>query len=154
MPSTNRSYLAGGNIYPSRFVKLDANTDAATPAGSFTVLQAADGTSNGGDPVIGISMEGTDYPPINDSHITVGGYAAIAGEPLKVYGEGEECLLEIGDTVATGDSLKPDSNGKGIPVASSGTVLQKCAAIAQQSGVSGNKILVKIVRNWFHVALA
>lgn len=121
---------AGGNIYPSRFVKLDASND-------FTALQA---TAN--DELLGVSQEGTNYPPLSDQ--SVSSYAAEAGEPVQLFAEGDICLVEAGDTVVRGNLLKADANGKAVPIASTGTTVQRYGAIALQSGASGNLILVQV----------
>jgi hypothetical protein len=153
------NYVAGGNIYPSRIVVLDSSSDNTTgPAGSFVALAAlaADASAAyNGRSLMGISMPGSDYPPLNDPHVSVGDasgnpYAAIAGEDLQVYGPGQVGLLQLATTVQTGQRVTAagsgsgDSNaGKGTPVTaySSGTP-QQFVGIALQSGVAGEKILV------------
>ena len=132
---------ANGNIYPCRFVSMDASS---APGTDFKVLEDIIVAAN----IAGISQEGTDWPPITDSHITNAGYAAIAGENVKVFGEGEICLLQIADTVTAGQLLRANAttDGKGIPVniAGSPTTPQPYGALALQSGSSGDKILVQV----------
>ena len=117
--------VAGGNISPHRFVKPSTTAD-------HTVLQAG-----AGEKVVGISQRGTrnvPYSSLDD------GYAAIAGESLRVYSTGETCLVECGGTVTPGDRLKADSNGKAV-VASSG---DEYGAIAGQAGTSGKLVEVYV----------
>lgn len=128
------NYVAGGNIYPSRFVK-------ASTAADFRVLQA---TAN--DRIAGISGIGTNYPPIVDPAITVNGYHAVAGQNCRVHGENDECLLELGSGgVTRGGLLKSDADGKGVAVATSGTTKQFPGARALESGSEGDKIRVEVL---------
>lgn len=117
---------AKGNIAPSRFVKQDTSN-------AFGVLQCG-----AGDKVFGISHQSTrriPYGALDD------GYAAIDGEDLSVYAGLEVCLLEIGGTVAIGDRLKADANGKGVTTT---TNLDESGAIALEAGTSGQLITVEV----------
>lgn len=90
-------YQADGTVNPSRFVKM---------SGNFKVQQA-----NVDDVLAGISQESThDAPGLSGS----GSDAASSGEPVMVYGETEQCLLETGDSITGGDYLKADSLGRGV----------------------------------------
>jgi hypothetical protein len=126
-------YMANGNIPPCRFVKFDLT---AGQAYNGRVLQA----TALADKVVGISQEGTrrvPYGGLND------GYAAIAGENIKVFQPGDMCLLEIMATVARGDRVTVDSvnsTGKGRTAVAA----EKSWAIAEQSGVANDKILVRV----------
>jgi len=118
---------AGGNIAPSRFVKRSATADAQ-------FLQA--GT---GDRVAGISGVGTRYPPYANLD---DGFLAVAGENVHVYipGEDLEAQLELGGTVAAGDYLKSDTNGKGVTAAVDG---DEVGGRALMAGTSGQIITVQ-----------
>lgn len=120
------SFKANGNIGPSRFVKMDTTYDGR-------VTQA--GTA---EKIIGVSQEGSRRAPGTPWD---DGYAAIAGEDLKVYCQGAECLLELGGTVAPGDRLKSDSSGKGVVTT---TDQNEWGAIAMTAGVSGQLIKVRV----------
>ncbi len=119
------SMKASGNIAPSRFVKQTVTADGeVTQAGT-------------GERIFGVSHEGVRrIPGLLDD-----GFAAIAGEDLKVYGDNDECLLEIVATVAPGDRLKSDTDGKGTPVASNN---DEWGATAKVAGVSGRLIRVEV----------
>lgn len=132
---TAPNFIAGGNIYPCRFVSMTAT--GATPA-DRTVFQATAGAGTEGDSISGVSHEGTRR---FDSD-----YAGIAGDHLRVHGLGDQALLELGSGGATaGVLLKSDANGKGIAVT---TDQDRVGAVALQAGAAGAKILVQIVR--FH----
>lgn len=122
--------------------QLTPTNTAVDRDGSMTVIQSAGATVR----ILGVSMEGTDYPPLTDPRVTVGGYAAIPGEELQVYGLGEVCLLTLGGTVLNGATLTSDSSGKGVSItpANSGTV-NYVGALAMQAGVSGEQILVQVM---------
>lgn len=120
--------VAGGNVAPSRFVKLDVSNKGK-------VLQAG-----AGEMVFGISQEGTrniPYSTLDD------GFAAIAGENLRIYGPGDNgMMLELGGTVAVGDRLKSDANGKGVATT---TANDEVGAIALAAGASGDLVPVNPV---------
>lgn len=120
------SYVANGNIKSSRFVKGDT-----TAEGKVLVAGA-------GEAVLGISNEGGRRAPHPD--ITDSGYAAIAGENLRVYTEPDECLLCLGGTATLHALLKADSDGAGV-VASTGDLV---GAIALQAGIATQLIRVRV----------
>lgn len=136
--------MANGNIYPCRFVSLDTagSPDSTThiASGNFKVIEDIIVAQF----IVGVSQEATDWPPLTDSHITNAGYAAIAGENLKVYGVGERCLVELAGTTVAGDLLKANAttDGKATPVVGVGTLStpQYYGGIALADGVSGEKI--------------
>lgn len=128
MPLESPNYVADGDIYPFRFVKA-----STTP---FRVLQA---TANA--PIVGVSQQGTRI--INLDLFAVDTKAAIQGEPIRVYGEGAECLVETGGAITAGAYLKSDANGKAVVVATTGAVLQQIGARALDDAASGE--LVRVV---------
>lgn len=114
-------FLAGGTIMPFRFVRLSS---------PFTVIQATGLT----DRIIGISQPGTRQAPGTGGS----GEAALAGEPINVFGDGEEALLELGGTVAVGDYLRSDASGRGVALTfTSGAGTAHFGARALEPGVSG-----------------
>lgn len=114
-------YTASGTIEPSRFVDI---------SGAYTVAQV----SGAGAKAIGISHEGSCNAPVEGA-LTA---AATVGLPIRVYGDTETCLLELGGTVAAGAMIKSDASGKGVAAVSTNAFY----AIAQRGGVSGEKIPV------------
>lgn len=107
----NISYVAGCDISQFRFIKQSASSP-------FTVVQATTG-----DSTIGVAQEG-----------------AAEGEPVSYCGEHEEGMLELGETVAPSDLLKPDLEGKGVKGISG---IDKCGARALQGGVT--KEIIRVV---------
>jgi hypothetical protein len=131
MPRPQPQMTASGNINPCRFVKI---------SGSNTVAEC-----DANEMAIGISGDGTNFPPITDTGITVSGYHASAGQTVDIKGDGDICLLEVGEVVAAGARLKSDADGKGVAIATSGTTVQQFGAVAlQASAAAGEKILVQV----------
>ena len=131
MSFSSPSFVAGGTIAPATFVKMDVTAGAAN---DHQVVQCG-----AGGRAIGISQEGMKRTPgLPGSDITI---AAEAGNTLRVYGLTEECLLTLGGTVTHGDFLKSDASGNGV-AASTGDLY---GAMAEESGVSGQKIRVQVV---------
>lgn len=130
MPNVVPQLKAGGDVYPSRFVKMSAAAD-------FTLLQA-----DANAEVIGIAQEGSKQPPLSDL-ITGTPKAAESGDALHIYTEGDVCLLECGGNVTRGGLLKPDADGKGVAIGTTETTIENYGAIALQNGAAGEKILVQ-----------
>ena len=119
------SYFATGDIFPSRFVKLD-------PADGKVVQCLA------GDLPFGISQEGTRRSP----YVDPSGKAAAAGEPLLVYTLGERALLQVNATITPQTRLKADANGMGIPVVSPS--VDAFGGFSEFNGVAGKLIEVLV----------
>jgi len=132
MPNTPPLLMANGDIYPCRFVKLDTS-------GDHYGIQA---TAN--SQIIGVSMEGSNYPPLSDIVTTV--YAAQQGDYYKLYGDGEQCLVEAGTSIAMGDRLKSDANGRAVPIATTGTTNQNMGGVALAAASAlGEKIPIQVL---------
>lgn len=102
MPSPN--FIANSTIQPSVFVSVDTSIDNACNATSGTATE-----------IIGIAQEWTKYPPIPGASTE----AADAGDPIKVYGLGDICLLQSTSAGWTsGDRLTANSAGTGAITAS------------------------------------
>jgi hypothetical protein len=130
MSLTHPNLVANGDIRPFRFVKQD---DSGTPE-SFMAKEA-----DANEVVIGISGEGTNYPPLDDLNITA--LAARAGQQFKLNGNGEICLLQAGAPIAAGKRLKSDADGKGVEVATTGTTIQNYGAVALESATAADQII-------------
>lgn len=128
MSLENPTFQASGNISPSRFV-------AGVSGITARVFQAT-----ATDAPVGISQQGLRR---YDST-----YAAATGEPLRVYGPGEEAMLELGGTVSAFDWLAPDADGKGVKVTLNTTAIQYPGAQALMNGVSGALIRA---RTWLAI---
>lgn len=125
-----RTFISGGNIRVCRFVEPGANTDGTT---DFTVTEA----NGANDKVWGIAQGGTRAAPLDG----VTAYAAISGDPIEVFMPGEECLLELGGTVADGAYLATTNAGLGVTASTDETY---CAR-ALEAGISGDRIRVRVM---------
>lgn len=123
------SKVANGNITPSRFVKLDTTVDGK-------VLQAG-----AGDMIFGVAQEGTRLAPLSGWD---DGYAAKAGENIRVYAapEDKDCFLEIAGTTSVGDKLKSDGSGLGVVTT---TANDNIGAIADEAGTANQLIKVRLL---------
>lgn len=131
MANTPPNLRASGTIRPSRFVKISG------------VHTGAEADAN--EDAIGISYQDGKYPPLNDL-VTTNNHAE-NGDPIRLYGEGDICLLTLGGSVTAGNQIKSDADGQGVAASSAG---DKVRAVALESGSSGEKRLVQIVRNSIH----
>ena len=122
--SSAPSFIAGGNIGPSLFVKIEAGE-------SNTVILCG-----AGDAAIGISQEGTREAPIPG----VTPLAAAEGESLLVYQLGEPCEIVAAAAIAAGDYLKPNASGQAV-VAGAGDAY---SAVSLVDCASGEKCKVVI----------
>jgi len=135
------NFVAGGTIRPSRFVKIDSDND-------HQVLEA-----DANEALMGISQTGTNRVPLSDLVTT--SYAAVDGEQVKVYGNGDFAIIEAGDVIVRGNKLKSDADGKGVPVATTGTTVQNYGALALASAAaSGELIPVQVLLGDTRPALA
>lgn len=122
---------ARGNISPFRFVSVDTASENGC-------VQAGDNTE-----IIGIAQGGTNKPQVTG--LVDAQYAAEAGQPVRVSGDGSVAMLEVGATVTPGQYLKSDSQGRGVPIATTGTVIQNYGAVALQGGSAGSIIRVMVL---------
>ena len=122
---------AGGNITPSRILV----TSTAT---ANRVIQATGATVQ----PVGISQRGTRNTPYQSGTATLDdGFAAIAGENLTIFSNGDTCALELGGTVAIGAALMSDGSGRGITA----TTTNYTVAVASKAGVLGDLIEVQVL---------
>lgn len=122
------SFVAGGTIRPSRFVKFDTS-------GPGKVLEA-----DAGEAVVGISGMSTRW--VGWDELDDGNHA-VAGENCNVKQDGEKRVaLELGGTVDEGDFLKSDADGKGVAATAD---QENYGARARMAGVSGDIIEVDVM---------
>jgi hypothetical protein len=127
--SQNPAYIADGDISVSRFVTGGAS--------DFTVTEA-----DANELIFGISQEGPRLPP---GIYGADAKAAVDGEALRVYGLGETCMLEVGDSVSAFRFLKADADGKGVHLATGTATLQYYGALSLENGAAGEKIRVQVI---------
>lgn len=130
MPNTPPNLIAGEDLYAHRFVQLDTSED-------FQGLLA---TTNA--KLFGITGPPTKKPPLSDLVTDV--LAAEDGDSFQMKGEGDVCLLELGDTAGRGTQLKSDSTGRGVLAATTGTTIQETGARLLQSGIVGDLVMVQV----------
>jgi len=115
-PVLIKSYTAGAAIAASRFVKHGAADNAA--------IQATDASV----PILGVSEQ----------------IAADSGGMVDAIKLGL-AYLELGGTVARGNILIPDADGKGVAATVVAGTEQHAGAIAEVSGVAGDIIPVQVI---------
>ena len=141
MPNTPPTLVAGGTIRTSRFVKLSSAADN-------TALEA-----DANEEAIGVSYEGSNYPPLSDLVSTDN--AAVEGQEFRVYGPGDVCQIVAGDAVTRGQKLKSDADGRGVPIATSGTTLQRYGGFALESAAAaGERIRFMVLPGSVYPALS
>lgn len=119
------SRMANGNIRPARAVMLDTSDD-------FRVIEATAGAK-----CVGICTMAERLPP----HLS-DGFVAIAGEPVKFFGNGaKDVPAQLGGSVTAGDRLKATTAGKLITADGDG---DEYVAVANQSGADGDFIAVDV----------
>lgn len=91
------SFTASGTIARQKFVKI---------SGSFQVAQCV-----AGEVAIGVSALGTRDTPIPGGSTN----AALAGDPVKVFGQTECVPMSAGAAITAGQFVKPDANGDPVP---------------------------------------
>jgi hypothetical protein len=113
-------YRASGTILVNRFVEMSGNS---------TVQQIG----SAGQLPIGVSQHGGRTPPIPDV-TTDPVEAAQSGENVQVFTVGEECLVLASATIAAGDKIRGDVDGKGAPSTTSGHSIGGIALEAAANG--------------------
>lgn len=125
MAATLPGLKASAVVAPARFVKI---------TGDFAVGQCV-----AGEAAFGISQEGLGSAPIPGAASS----AAEIDRPLRVYGLGEVCELEVGAAVLAGAKLKPDANGRGITCVAND---KYSAEVIRGQATAGDRALVFICR--------
>lgn len=124
------SVIAGGNITPSRFVKMLTTADRQ-------VVQAT-----AGDRIFGVSKEWTRLPPwenLND------GFIAVLNEscPCYVLGVDSEAYVQAGGAITVGDYLKSDGSGKAVTASADG---DEIGGLALEAATTDQIIKITLLR--------
>lgn len=114
------SFLAGEDLAPSIFVKMEAGVDN-------TIVKCG-----AGDQAIGVTAEHSRTAPIPGATVL----AAADGESTQIYGLGEPCEITAGAAITAGAYLKPNASGQAIPAVAT----DKYSAQARTSAASGEKV--------------
>lgn len=96
--SQNPSFVAEEDLETSRFVVAGVEP--------YTIVKPTDGS----DSIVGVTHEGSREAPIPG----ITPKAALTGESVRVYGDGEVCEVEAGGTVAAGNLVMSDANARAI----------------------------------------
>lgn len=118
------SFIAKGNISPSRFVKQ---------SGDHGVLQCV-----ANEEAIGVSHEGTREAPITG----ITPLTAIEGEGVMVYTDTVTCEIEAGANITAGQKLKPDANARAVPAVATDVY----SAVALAGAASGERCKCMVTR--------
>lgn len=121
--SPGGSFVAAGNIIPSRFVKLvSGQTGFVAQAGS-------------GDAPFGVSVQGTRNPSYSGLQ---DGFAAVTGENIRVYLANEECMIEVDAAYNPGTLLKPSTSGIATQATADGDIY---GAILLDAATAANQLV-------------
>ena len=136
--------VGSGSVAPSTFVSFLTGT---TVSGDVIAGYRVSQTVGSGTPICGVVQEGTRYAPDDENNSAgLSGYAGQYpgvngfGDPIKVYGIGDICLLTLGTAVTPQQYLTANASGQGIPATGSANY----GAIAQEGGVAGDLIRVQV----------
>ena len=135
MPAYLTSRVAGGTIGPFKFIQ-----------GQPGVMLGALQCTGAGVEIIGVGPEWTNAmmgQSYQTSLVPQGFPAATTGQRVRVYGDGEEALLQVGSgyTIMPDTILVSDASGNGIPFSTTaGTSWIGARAI--EAGVAGDVIRV------------
>lgn len=125
------TFRAADNTMPSRFVSL-------VSGGTNSAAESSDNAE-----IIGVSQEGTRSFP---QQSVMGELAATTDETFACYSVGEVCLVVAGAAFNVGTLLKSDSDGRAVPIATTGTTIQNYGAVAlEQATAAGQKIRCLVV---------
>ncbi len=149
MPAQNNSRIAAGTINPFTFIQTGAMVSSIPNAanGELTALQC----TGGGVEILGIAPEWTNAmmgTPVQTSLVPQGYPAAVAGQGIRCYGDGEEALLMVGSgyNVVQDQLLMSDASGNGIPISATNTSkLAWVGARSIEAGQAGDVIRVTVV---------
>ncbi len=129
MPSTPANLMANGPIFPSRFIRIDPSADFKGIA------------SEAGLAILGVSQDGTNFPPLSDL-ITGARVAASIGQYFRYFGEGDVCLVETNESIIAGDQLKAAGTGDDTGrAATADTDNDQVGAVAIQSASGAGELI-------------
>jgi len=121
--------VATGNVTPRRVVQQSTSEN-------HSCSQASSATQK----LIGICAGPTRTAPYTG---LADGYHAVDGESVHIFGPGEDDVeVDAGGTIAAGDRLTADSDGKVVATTTTGNVV---IAIAKEAATSGKRVKVSTV---------
>ncbi len=126
------SFVASGSLYPGTIVKLDT-----TSGNTGKVLQAG-----AGDNCVGVTALGKRNAPLAGLD---DGYAAIAGENVRVYTSSDPedmPVVQVDAAYAQGTKIKPGTNGIGTSAASDGDIY--IGELAEASSAANQYVQIRV----------
>ena len=130
--SDTPALIAGGDVYPYRFIRVDT-TGPTAAADDNTGVQVSAVTDN----VVGVS-DGSTNGPTSSKH-------AADGDPITLQG-GDVVLVECGGAVSRGGRVQADTNGKAVSaVVTVGPEFRYQGYVALEAGASGQ--IIRVYRN-------
>ena len=130
--SDTPALIAGGDVYPYRFVRVDTTGPTAT-ADDNTGVQVSAASDN----VVGVA-DGSTNGPTSSKH-------AADGDPITLQG-GDVVLVECGGAVSRGGRVQADTDGKAVSaVVTAGPAFRYQGYVALEAGASGQ--IIRICRN-------
>jgi len=144
MGQNSKSRIAGGTINPFVFV-------IGNPGVELGALQCA-----GSGEIIGIGAEFTNAMMGQALAPAQGFPAAVAGQGIKVYEDGEDTIIMVGSgqVVQPDNLLVSDASGNAKPIALATVGLQWIGARAIEGGVAGDPIRVSVYTRPFNSAVS
>lgn len=138
MGMNSKSRIAGGTINPFSFIQ-----------GNPGVMLGALQCTGAGVEILGIAPEWTNTimgTQNQVSNVPQGYPAAVAGQGIRVYEDGEDCMVMVGSgyTVMPDNLLVSDASGNAIPL-TIGTNTNWIGARAIEAGVAGDVIRCSVV---------
>lgn len=142
MPGSHRNnvpgMIAGGDIYPSRFVMVNTAADRSVVGCTAGYRPFAISSAKGKWAIT--NPQGL----LGGSSSTTPDKAAESGDNIELFGLGDLCLLECGGTVAAGDLLEAAGTTTGIGRGITSSATRNFGAIALAAGTVGKLIPVYI----------
>jgi len=124
--SDTMSIKSGGNIRPSRAIKLSAD---------YTAVEGAAITDN----CIGIAAEGSKNAP----GAFTSTYLAESGDQFEYYPSGSDCVAELGGTATFGQFLVSAADAQLI--AAVGSASEIAIAVCYQGGAVDELVRVRVI---------
>jgi hypothetical protein len=137
MPNTPATMIARGTIRPQRFVKVDT-------ASNRGVLECG-----ANERIFAVSQEGTNYAPLDDVILTSN--AAVNGQELRLYSDGDVCGVEAGGVITSGDYLRSDAVGRAVVALAIGVVVQHIGGQALEAATAAGQIIMMKVQTFAHL---
>lgn len=121
MPAQCNTRTAAGTINPMTFIQTGNMVTTAIPGVQGNELLALQCTGAGVE-ILGVAQEFANGPAGTPANAPQVWPAATIGQPVRVYGDGEEAIVVVGSgyQIIPDQLLTSDASGNAIPVGSPG----------------------------------